>query len=107
MLLTGLKQTWTQKSILSLGSTLFSLNKVENPLDHCLMPKDPLNQEAYFRLEAVAAATVLTEEEKRPLTPFNDSSSDEDNDDNKPQYRDTFGSFGVQSSCTAHNKPPR
>ena len=47
---------------------------------------------------AMAAAIVLIEKEQkeRPLTPFNDPSSDEDNDeDNRPKYKDVFGSFGM------------
>jgi len=59
--------------------------------------------------EAIAAATkaVEKEQEKRPLTPFNDPSDDNDSDDNKLEYKDVFGSFGMQSSQTAHDKPPR
>jgi len=58
--------------------------------------------------EAVIAATeaVQREQKERPPTPFNDSSSDEDEEDYKPKYKDVFGSFGMQSSQTAHNKPP-
>jgi len=55
----------------------------------------------------MAAAAVLTEKEKCPLTLFDDPSSDEDDDeDGRPKYKDVFGSFGMQSSQTAHNKPP-
>ena len=51
---------------------------------------------------------VEKEQKERPLTPFNNSSSDEDNDEDKrPKYKDVFGSFGMQSSQTACNKPPR
>jgi len=58
--------------------------------------------------EAITAATKAAQEEqeKRPPTPFDDPSSDEDNDEYKPKYKDVFGSFGMQSSQTAHNKPP-
>jgi len=57
---------------------------------------------------AVAAATALVEKEQkeRPLTPFDDPSSDEDDDEDKPKYKDVFGSFGMRSSQTACNKPP-
>ena len=57
----------------------------------------------------MAAATALVEKEQkeRPPTPFDDPSSDEDDDeDYKPKYKDVFGSFGMQLSQTAHDKPP-
>jgi len=60
--------------------------------------------------EAVTAATeaVQKEQERRPLTPFEDPSDDEsDNEDYKPKYKDVFGSFGMRSSQTACGKPPR
>jgi len=60
--------------------------------------------------EAITAATkaVQEEQQKRPPTPFDDPSSDEDDDeDYRPKYKDVFGSFGMRSSQTAHNKPPR
>jgi len=48
--------------------------------------------------EAVIAATetVQKEQEERPLTPFDNPSSDKSNDeDYKPKYKDVFGSFGM------------
>jgi len=50
--------------------------------------------------EAIAATTkaVEKEQEKRPLTPFDDPSNDDDSNDNKPEYKDVFGSFGIRSS---------
>ena len=57
----------------------------------------------------MAAATALVEKEQkeRPPTPFDDPSSNEDNDkDYKPKYKDVFGSFGMRSSQTAQDKPP-
>jgi len=57
----------------------------------------------------MAAATALVEKEQkeRPPTLFDDPSSDEDDDeDYKPKYKDVFGSFGMQLSQTAHDKPP-
>jgi len=58
--------------------------------------------------EAIAAATkaVEKEQERRPLTPFDDPSDDDDSDDDKPEYKDIFGSFGMKSSQTACDKPP-
>jgi len=59
--------------------------------------------------EAIAAATkvVEKEQEKRPLTPFDDPSDDNDSDDDdKPKYKDVFGSFGMKSSQMARDKPP-
>jgi len=59
--------------------------------------------------EAIIAATeaVQKEQEERPSTPFDDPSSNkDDNEDYKPKYKDVFGSFGMQSSQTACNKPP-
>jgi len=57
---------------------------------------------------AIMAATekVAKEQEKRPLTPFDDPSNNDDSDNNKPRYKDTFGSFGMRSSRTARDKPP-
>jgi len=55
------------------------------------------------------AATELVErkQEEKPLTPLNNSSSDEDEDEDcRPKYKDVFGSFGMHSSQTAHDKPP-
>jgi len=60
--------------------------------------------------EAIMAATKAVQEEqnKRPLTPFDNPSSDEDDDkDYKPKYKDVFGSFGMCLSQTACDKPPR
>jgi len=57
--------------------------------------------------EAMTATTQLVEEQqKRSLTPFDDLSSDEEDENDKPKYKDVFGSFGMQSSQTAHDKPP-
>ena len=58
----------------------------------------------------MAAATALVEKEQKERlpTPFDDPSSNEDNDkDYKLKYKDVFGSFGMWSSQTACNKPPR
>jgi len=58
---------------------------------------------------AITATTeqVAKEQKERPLTPFDNPSDDEDNDeDYKQKYRDVFGSFGMQSSQTAQDKPP-
>jgi len=52
-------------------------------------------------MEAIAAATALVEREQkeRPPTPFDDPSSNkEDDEDNRPKYKDVFGSFGMRSS---------
>jgi len=60
--------------------------------------------------EAIIAATetVQKEQRERPSTPFDDPSSNEDDDeDYKPKYKDVFGSFGMRSSQTACDKPPR
>jgi len=60
--------------------------------------------------EAIIAATeaVQKEQKERPPTPFDDPSSDKDDDeDYKPKYKDVFGSFGMRSSQTACDKPPR
>jgi len=56
---------------------------------------------------AIIAATeqVAKEQIERPLTLFDDPSSDEDKD-YKPKYKDIFGSFGMRSSQTAQDKPP-
>jgi len=59
-------------------------------------------------LEQLAAAIESSSKEpiNQPLTPFNDPSSNEDDDQIQHKRKDPFGSFGVQSSCTARNKPP-
>jgi len=59
--------------------------------------------------EAIVAATeaVQKEQRERPLTPFDDASNDEsDDEDPQPKYKDVFGSFGMRSSQTACDKPP-
>jgi len=59
--------------------------------------------------QAIIAATeaVQKEQKERPPMPFNEPSSDEDEEeDYRPKYKDVFGSFGMQSSQTARNKPP-
>jgi len=58
--------------------------------------------------EAVAAATTLVEKEQkeRPPTPFDDPSSNKDDDEYRPKYKDVFRSFGMCLSQTACNKPP-
>ena len=45
----------------------------------------------------MAAATILAEREQkeRPPTPFDDPSDSNDDDNDKPQYKDPFGSFGI------------
>jgi len=60
--------------------------------------------------EAITAATeaVQKEQEKRPPTPFEDPSDNESDDEKyEPKYKDIFGSFGMRSSQTACDKPPR
>jgi len=59
--------------------------------------------------EAITAATKAVQEEQaqRPPTPFDDPSSDKDEEEYRPKYKDVFGSFGMRSSQTAHDKPPR
>jgi len=60
-------------------------------------------------VEAIIAATEAVQEKQkeRPLTPFDNPSDNKDGDeDNRPRYKDIFGSFGMRSSQTAHNKPP-
>ena len=61
-------------------------------------PSEPRNLMPFA--EAIAAATkaVEKEQERRPLTPFDDPSDDDDSDDDKPEYKDIFGSFGMKSS---------
>jgi len=59
--------------------------------------------------EAIRAATevVQREQKERPPTPFDDPSSDkEEEEDYRPKYKDVFGSFGMRSSQTACDKPP-
>jgi len=58
--------------------------------------------------EAMTATTeaVQKEQKERPLTPFDDPSDNED-EDPRPKYKDIFGSFGMQSSQTACDRPSR
>jgi len=56
----------------------------------------------------MATEAVLREQKERPPTPFDDPSSDEEEEeDHRPRYKDVFGSFGMRSSQTARDKPPR
>ena len=59
--------------------------------------------------EAITAATKAVQEEQiqRPPTLFDDPSSDEDEEEYRLKYKDVFGSFGMRSSQTACDKPPR
>jgi len=78
------------------------------PLSRTEGPSESKNQDLFAAAIAAAMTFVEKEQKERPLTPFNNSSSDEDNDkDKRPKYKDVFGSFGMQSSQTACNKPPR
>jgi len=71
-------------------------------------PSEPKAQDPFAAAMTAATALIEKEQKGRPPTPFNDPSSDEDdNKDYKPKYKDVFGSFGMQSSQTACNKPPR
>jgi len=70
-------------------------------------PSEPKTQDPFATAMAAAAALVEKEQKERPPTPFDNPSSDEDdNKDHKPKYKDVFGSFGMWSSQTACNKPP-
>jgi len=78
------------------------------PPSHAEEPSEPKRTMPFA--EAIIAATeaVQKEQKERPPTPFDDPSSDKDNDeDYKPKYKDVFGSFGMRSSQTACDKPPR
>jgi len=77
------------------------------PLSHAEGPSQPQNIPF---AEAMKAATEVVEKEQweRPSTPFDNPSSDEDKDeDRRPRYKDVFGSFGMHSSQTACDRPPR
>jgi len=77
------------------------------PPSHAEGPSEPRTQEPFAAAMAAATALVEKEQKERPPTPFDDPSSDEDDDeDYKPKYKDVFGSFGMQSSQTAQDKPP-
>jgi len=58
--------------------------------------------------EAIRTATevVQREQKERPPTPFDNPSSNEEEEDYRPKYKDVFGSFGMRSSQTACDKPP-
>jgi len=62
----------------------------------------------FLSSEQLAAAIESSSKEpiNRPLTPFDDPSSDKDNDQVQCRDKDPFGSFGVRSSQTACDKPP-
>jgi len=59
--------------------------------------------------EAIKTATeaIQQEQKERPPTPFNNPSDDKEEEDYRPKYKDVFGSFGMRSSQTARDKPPR
>jgi len=70
-------------------------------------PSEPKRTMPFAEAMIAATETVQKEQKERPPTPFDDTSSDEDNnEDYKPKYKDVFGSFGMRSSQMAHNKPP-
>jgi len=69
-------------------------------------PSEPRETMPFAAAITAATEQVTKEQVERPLTPFDDPSSDED-EDYKPKYKDVFGSFGMQSSQTAQDKPPR
>jgi len=58
--------------------------------------------------EAIIATTeaVQKKQKERPPTPFDNPSDDEEDGDDRPRYKDVFGSFGMRSSQTVCNKPP-
>jgi len=94
-----------------LGINFISLEQSGEPSwppSHTEGPSEPKHTMPFA--EAITAATeaVQKEQEMRPLTPFEDPSDDEsDDEDYKPKYKDVFGSFGMRSSQTACEKPPR
>jgi len=94
-----------------LGINFISLEQSgepSRPLSCTEGPSEP-KQTMPFAEAIIAATEVVQKEQKeRPPTPFDDPSDNEDSDeDNRPKYKDVFGSFGMRSSQTACNKPPR
>jgi len=77
------------------------------PLSCAEGPSEPKNPFPFAEAAAAATKAVKMEQEKRPLTPFNDPSDDDNSDNDEPKYKDVFGSFGIRSLQTAHDKPPR
>jgi len=55
----------------------------------------------------MATEAIQQEQKERPPMPFDDPSDDEEEEDYRPKYKDVFGSFGMRSSHTARDKPPR
>jgi len=77
------------------------------PSSHAEGPSEPRETMPFAAAIAAATEQVAKEQKERPPTPFDDPSSDEEDDeDYKLKYKDVFGSFGMQSSQTACNKPP-
>jgi len=70
-------------------------------------PSEPRDTMPFAAAITAVTEQVAKEQAERPLTPFKDPSSDEDDGkDYKPKYKDVFGSFGMWSSQTAQGKPP-
>jgi len=70
-------------------------------------PSQPRETIPFAEAMTTATKAIQEEQRERPSTPFDDPSSNEDDDkDYKPKYKDVFGSFGMCSSQTAHDKPP-
>jgi len=93
-----------------LGINFISLEQSgepSRPLSHAEGPSEPKRTMPFA--EAIIAATeaVQKEQKERPPTPFDDPSDDKDSDeDDRPKYKNIFGSFGMRLSQTACDKPP-
>jgi len=91
------------------GINFISLKQSGEPSQPPSWAEGPSQPQTTLFEEAIKAATevVQREQKERPLTPFDDPSSDEEEEeDYRPKYKDVFGSFGMRSSQTACNKPP-
>jgi len=78
------------------------------PPSHAEGPSEPRDTMPFAAAITAATEQVAREQVERPLTPFEDPSSGEDDDEGyKPKYKDVFGSFRMWSSQTAWDKPPR
>jgi len=69
-------------------------------------PSEPKETMPFAEAMTATTKAIQGEQTYRPSTPFNDPSSDKDEEEYRPKYKDVFGSFEMRSSQTACDKPP-
>jgi len=70
-------------------------------------PSQPKETMPFAEAITTTTKTVQEEQAKRPSTPFDDPSSNKDEEEEyRPKYKDVFRSFGMHLSQTARDRPP-